>query len=470
MIFKKVDKDKPKTIRKVFLATPMEVLALQNFFEEMSEKGYLLTGNYGAFYEFIESEPKKRRFQVDFFKKASMFDSRPEADTQEYIEYCKSAGWTHILGVGKMQCFYTEDMEAPGIETDDTFKLESITKAELANRIPTLILSLFYTYLGMGTLKDIMNHYSMWARFISSPLSIGLFLFLGFFIVGGLFGFVRFMAFYIKSKKRLSRGEPLELYTLEQVKRHKNLRGLGFGILGLPLLFTTLQSGSTFLMIIAPIVMIIFINIILSRFMKTRHSNRRTNIIMILALTYVVLIINFGRIVISSNFNGDHSIVASDGTIIHYSSEPVPVTLKQMGYEVRGEGVVYEETYAEESKSFMAKNRNYYAGIYNENDYGRIMEIGREYPFYDISVFESEVSWVTNRYQTLLMNQIEQSPSIEDSYPLLIEEGYKVKMVGWETEEDKIIRLVLLKDAKSILITSHEPLSLENILLILEKI
>src|SRR5690554_3828612 len=129
-MFRKTEELKPVTVKKVFPVTPTGVLALENFFEEMSEKGYLLTGAQGIFYEFTTAEPAKRRFQVDYFSKASIFDSKPEMKTQEYIEYCKSAGWIHCFGNGKMQCFYTEDPNAPDIDTEDVLRFQSIAKAE----------------------------------------------------------------------------------------------------------------------------------------------------------------------------------------------------------------------------------------------------------------------------------------------------------------------------------------------------
>lgn len=113
----------------------------------MSEKGYLVVEGSGAFYKFIESEPKQRRFIVDYFSKASSFAYRPEEETLDYLEYCKAAGWTHSFNNGKMQCFYTKDMETPEIETDDEFKFKSIIKAEISQRIVLWLLTIFYVFL-----------------------------------------------------------------------------------------------------------------------------------------------------------------------------------------------------------------------------------------------------------------------------------------------------------------------------------
>jgi len=470
MIFRRKDNSKPKTIKKVFPASPAEALALQNFLEEMSESGYMLIGAYGRIYTFEECEPVKRRFQVDYFSKASIFDSRPERKTEEYIEYCKSAGWTHCFGNGKMQYFYTEDMDIPEIETDDDFRFQSITRAELWNHMPLWILAISYSYIGMDIVRDTMNHYLQWASFISSPIVIGFLIFFTMYAIGAGISFADFMAFYIKNKKRLNRDESLLLYSPEQSRRRVLYRKMGLGILLLPLIFTTFQSASQWSITLVTLLLFVSFAVIFGLFIKSRYSNRKTNIILSIVLMFAMVLLT-NRMVLGGTSLTDkveNGIDPEDvGTI---GSESIPVTIEEMGFEVLYDGIVYEETYIEEDQSFMASSRSFSTGIYNKNGNYRDSETDKIYPFVDVSVFESEFSWIIDRYQALFMQGEYLIPESAFPYPELIEQGYEGYMTKEVTEIFETTRLLLVKDKKAILIISHEPLSEENVLLLLDNI
>lgn len=85
-------------------------------------------------------------------------------------------------------------------------------------------------------------------------------------------------------------------------------------------------------------------------------------------------------------------------------------------------------------------------------------------------VFESEFSWIIDRYQALFMQGEYLIPESAFPYPELIEQGYEGYMTKEMTEIFETTRLLLVIDKKAILIISHEPLSEENILLLLDSI
>ena len=470
MIFRRQDNSKPKTMTKFFSTSPVEVLALQRFLEDMSEKGYMLTGAYGSVYTFEECEPMKRRFQVDFFSKASIFDSRPEKNTEDYIEYCKSAGWTHCFGSGKMQFFYTEDMEIPEIETDDDFRFQSIAKAELWSHIPLWVLAIFYTYLGVNNARSISSSYSSWSSYISDPMMIGFAVFFSMYAIGAVISFAGFMTFYLGNKKRLNRGESINLYSPEQSRRRVLYRKIGLGILLSPLIFTTFQSASQWSITLVTLLLFISSAVLFGLFLKSRHSNRKTNIIMLLVLLFAM--ISLTNIVVLQGPIFDNIVKSGldseDGDAV--SSESVPVSLKDIGYEFLDEGSVHEETYEEESKSFMASLRTLSTGLYREDRYNQEPVRDEISPFYDVSIFESEFSWIIDRYQALFMKREYLIPESAFPYPEIIAQGYEGYMTKEMEKVFETTRVLLVKDKKAILIISHEPLSEENLLLLLDSI
>ncbi len=470
MIFRRHDNSKPKTKTKFFSTSPVEVLALQSFLEDMSEKGYMLTGAYGSVYTFEECEPMKRRFQVDFFSKASIFDSRSGKNTEDYIEYCESAGWTHCLGSGRMEFFYTEDMENPEIETDDENRFQSIAKAELWSRIPFWFLAIVYTYLGVNIARSVTSSYSTWSRYLSDPMMTGFAVFFSLYAIGAVISFAGFMRFYFGNKKRLNRGESINLYTPEQSRRRVFYRKMGLGILLLPLIFSTFQIASQWSITLVTLLLFISAAVLFGLFLKSRHSNRKTNIIMILVLLFAM--ISLTNIVVLQGPILDNiiksGIDSEDGDAV--TSESVPVSLKDMGYEVLDEGSVHEESYVEKSKSFMASTSTVSNGIYREDRDNQEPVRDEMSPFYDVSVFESEFSWIIDRYQALFMKREYLIPESQFPYPEILKRGYEGYMTKEMEKVFETTRVLLVKDKKAILIISHEPLSEENVLLLLDNI
>lgn len=94
-----------KTIRRICMASPYDRKAMETYFEQMVGNGWMLKEQNGIFWKFESCEPKRVRFQVDYFDKATISDSNPEKKTREYIEYCRACGWNYLDSMGKMQIF-----------------------------------------------------------------------------------------------------------------------------------------------------------------------------------------------------------------------------------------------------------------------------------------------------------------------------------------------------------------------------
>jgi hypothetical protein len=458
-MFRKTDELNAVTVKKFFPVTPTGVLALENFFQEMSEKGYLPTGVQGIFYEFTIAEPAKRRFQVDYFSKASIFDSGPEMKTQEYIEYCKSAGWIHCFGNGKMQCFYTEDLNAPDIDTEDVLRFQSIAKAEFWNNFPQWVLALLYGYLGADIISDTASHYSSWARFTSTPISLGFFLFFALYLIGAVSGFMRFMMFYIRNRRKLARGESLELTSVLKVKKSIRIRIIGLSLLFIPLIYIATRSASQIGVSVTTLLTISVIIFTAGWFMKSRYSNRKTNVILLVVLLYLGILATNVAIMAGADSEGTKRQVESSA-----------VTLEEMGFGTAEDDAVHEEYSHDKNRSFMAASRTHSAVRYHESEYAKNIEKKNVYPFYTMRVFESDYNWIVNRYRTLVFEKNELISGSRFPYPELIRQGYEGYLVRDTTDEEETTRLMLVRENRFILIISHELLSEENILLLLRNI
>lgn len=104
--------------------------------EELAKKGWILDHKEGARFVFCKIEGKKLNYSVEIFDRASDFDTFPNEQNMEYIEYCEKSGWHYICSSGKIQFFYSEDLNLTPIETDDRMKFDVICKS---NRMQILL-------------------------------------------------------------------------------------------------------------------------------------------------------------------------------------------------------------------------------------------------------------------------------------------------------------------------------------------
>ena len=106
------------------------------YLEQMAREGWMLKDITGTTrFNFVKTEPRELRFAVEIFSEGSIYDTYTIESNQEYIEYCKKAGWNFICSSGKIDYFYTEDKDAPEIESDPAMKLKTIEKAQRQMKI-----------------------------------------------------------------------------------------------------------------------------------------------------------------------------------------------------------------------------------------------------------------------------------------------------------------------------------------------
>ena len=114
--------------------------------EDLAAKGWMLDKKDGNKFVFVKTEEKILNFAVEICDKASEFDTFPNKNNIEYIEYCEKAGWNFICSAGKIQIFFSEDMNLTPIETDDRMKFHAICEM---NRSTLLMNSVVLPILGV---------------------------------------------------------------------------------------------------------------------------------------------------------------------------------------------------------------------------------------------------------------------------------------------------------------------------------
>lgn len=88
------------------------------YLSDMASKGWHFV-EWGAGLKFEKGEPQKAVYAVEVFQKASENDMRPEPNTEEFAEYCESAGWKFIDAKQKFCIFKKIDDEAMDLFTPE---------------------------------------------------------------------------------------------------------------------------------------------------------------------------------------------------------------------------------------------------------------------------------------------------------------------------------------------------------------
>lgn len=196
--------------KKFFYSSSYDIKAVEDFLQEQAEKGLMFVKKEGMLYYFEKCEPKKIKFAVDVFEKASVFDTRPEPLTEEYIEYCKEAGWTHCGTYGKEQIFYSEDLNAVSIRTEaELFK--NINKNTMLNEVINTA-SFLLLFVVFSVLNPLLKG-------LASALISEFFMVMAgiFCLVISLMDIIRYGRFYFKNKRNIKCDNELFFYSKGRV-------------------------------------------------------------------------------------------------------------------------------------------------------------------------------------------------------------------------------------------------------------
>jgi hypothetical protein len=284
-------KDK-KLLKKFFAFQLNECDAIKERLEEMALKGWKLK-DVKTFFFFEKIEPQKLIYSVEVFDKASVFDTRPEPQTQEYIEYCYEAGWEFVCNFGKINIFVTTDENIVPIETDEELKFKTIKKGMLKqNFLLWFILPFLFLF---NNLMAISN----FEFYITSNLGLLNSLIMIIFLIIILAQITSYIVWCKKIKKRLSNGESLKYLNRIDLKRRSMFRLAPLAILsilGVLISIAGLLNADYFPAIMMLIIItIIILILVVSYFIQKKGLSRSANIVIPICLglgiSFLVLVI-----------------------------------------------------------------------------------------------------------------------------------------------------------------------------------
>ena len=183
--------------------------AIERKLEKMAAEGWMLKKAGSFFWTYEKAEPRKLRFAVSYFPKASEFDPAPSEAQLEKEELIEGDGWKLLLRWDAMQIFYTDRLDAVPIDTDPVPYVENIHRT-MAKKlfIGQLIPAAAMIYSFWIQVQDLLHDPAEYLSRTRNLFAMLLFLVLA---AMELFEFCRYFRWEIKARRAARDGEFLPM-------------------------------------------------------------------------------------------------------------------------------------------------------------------------------------------------------------------------------------------------------------------
>ncbi|HEX3037920.1 MAG TPA: DUF2812 domain-containing protein [Oscillospiraceae bacterium] len=383
------------TIHKFSLYKYTECDALEEYLEEMALKGWILR-DINTYLTFEKAEPQKLIYSVEVFEKASIFDTRVEDKSKEYIDYCQEAGWQFVCSVGKFHVFVSTSDNCVPIETDETLKYHTIKKSMLKQNACQWFVLPLILLLNIGT-----QYFYSFEVFIASSFSVLLLLILIFYLI--LIGsqIISFCIWCRWARKNLASGQALPSYNQNDLKRRSRIRMiptlltlvLAIGMAIVSFIEADYYFAWFLLLVVVVSVLIWGVFILLQKMKLSRPANIALPIIIGISVSGVFLTLCIAFAVASSHENP--KVYVEGNTLSVVGRSEIPLKLEDLGISPNK----YRDTNKNIYRSIFAKYITYDDNTSNQ--------IGVSDKSINYSIFESKYDFIINHYVNYRLNRYE---------------------------------------------------------------
>ncbi len=246
---------------------------MEEHFEEMALKGWMIETKKFVFNIYREIEPKKIKFNVSYAQKViDEYNPKMDDELGEFRDLVEYSGWIFALESGGMDVLYSEDINIAPVETDPHLRIDSVhkhMKKSLAMYYFFVVFMIFlnYTFFINGILKNPIS-------FASDFLKINEFILKILIIIYGIINIVDYSNWKKKALVRADLGE----FALKNGNSRSVIVYSLYIVFFIELIFYLLQAtyfGFTFL-IIKEIVGFVFLftAIVLGDYFKERMKRK----------------------------------------------------------------------------------------------------------------------------------------------------------------------------------------------------
>ena len=275
-------KAKTKTVLKGFDYMHCDDFA--GYLSDMAAKGWHFK-EWTIGLKFEKGEPEQATYAVEVFTKASENDMRPEANTQEFAEYCEAAGWKLIDAKQKFCIFKRIDENAVELFTQEERVLNSFKGMVSGTAISLLVL------YGINAFLQWVNIDIAFADRIFSNSSLFTFLVWNLMFVAQFLSFIHAFWKKFKLKKDIARGHKVYLGNSVDGKYHLRWRDVYVAALSALLLYYFFVTGHVSLAIMNIVIVVVTIGmaLILNKIRPSRETNVLVQIGVSMAFFVVLL-------------------------------------------------------------------------------------------------------------------------------------------------------------------------------------
>ncbi len=331
------------------------------YLSDMAAKGWHFV-EWGAGLKFEKGEPEQAVYAVEVFQKASENDMRPQPSTQEFAEYCESAGWKFLDSKQKFCIFKKIDKDAIELYTPEERVNNSVKGTFSGTAIMLLVLY---------GLNAALRWSSLATMFESDIFSGSFFFQISVWTVMFIVQFLMLLYAFYKSrklKKKVRMGEKVYIGNRQDGKYHINIKDIYIVLLIVLLMYYFFIMDKVGLIILNAA--IIIGNFAFAFIINKIRPERDTNIAIqiVFAIVLVISIVFFTIM-----------IFMEDGYGSDAGKAEVPLTIT----DYRDSKDVIEDTSIYEDKNILGSKTSYF--VFGE----------KESIYYNI--YKSEYAWILDR-------------------------------------------------------------------------
>lgn len=355
--------------------------ALAQYLELQARNGWYLQcpsfSGTGIFQIWKKGEKADRRFAAVLLDGASEWDTGSDRRLRELCQLCQEFGWNYYGTYGLLQLFWTEQKDAPPLETDDALRLDIYRETVWKKQVPGYGILLLILLAGIVILA---KRWDVWLFDLRAIAEIGAVSLAWAALAAYL---LHVFGWYRRSVRQLAKGGGLQPVSLKQVWRESWFSAV---LVGSVVLLLILRQPKGFRLLFlagtaASIVLICWLEPRLRKWIRfvssgTKEEDRRA---LVIFLVICVVILE----------NGIYTAVGSLGLGMEPGQETdssemdleLPISLEELGYRHEGQYAVFREG------SFLASRQG---ASYGKPETGSLVSI---------CWYGSEYSWVVNYLQ-----------------------------------------------------------------------
>lgn len=273
--------------------------------EKLAAKGLFLEDCGPYLWTFKKGAPKNLAYTVTFFPEGSVFNPGITDNQQTYFDYAKAAGYHFVTAFNQMQIFWSEPDNPIPFETDPAEKLKNIkrcmNKSFLPSTIVLLVVLLFNLIVQFNSFRmDPIEFLSNLNQLVSGLMFLA-------FVIYQLYILISYLSWIHRSEKSIATGGDL----VKNGGRAARVVNLIFAALIitttsyllLSLAFQISWFAILLIVVQAPLQMVIFSSSI--NYLKSKKASALKNKVVSVALLFLVNFSYFGLIL---NLVVDHGM------------------------------------------------------------------------------------------------------------------------------------------------------------------